>query len=478
MADEQQNFEEMLRSYNLTSEEKARVEEQQGKSPFTADTLKDFILKMREENAKEVAQRTDGKINYDELQIAWETVKDAKQGDDLYNAKVALQEKSEIVMQNIAPELDMATAPEISEWLKINNSLGNDANKQRNELLAGRLNAFYQQYDNDNGLGSVSPETAELIAKNQKQLEADYGDFDPFAEANGLIKDEQFANSKTFYDNLKIENKDPKSDKVDKEQYKKDMLALAKREAIAALSVQPNFYQLPKEERDKFFKASVAQFLEEGCVSILVSDMTAQLTQRAGTSPRPTEKELRAQAITIMKGFAANPKQVVVSNSAANGAHAARLQRQVNLEKRIAQKSDVRGLWGKIKAVKKNFEQKHPKTAGVLKVLGNLGLTIGVNVVSGATGLAALSAYRLYKAYKEAKIDRAKENSNKSMISYMFTSTKYRQKLIGSTVGIAFAAVGMGTGGIDANGLIGQGISHGWGHAVDSLSNMASGVWN
>ena len=182
-----------------------------------------------------------------------------------------------------------------------------------------------------------------------------------------------------------------------------------------------------------------------------------------------------------MKGFAANPKQATVSNSAANGAHAARLQQQVNFEKRIAQKSGVRGLWGKIKAAKQQFEKKHPKTAGVLKVLGNLGLTIGVNVVAGPAGLAALSAIRLYKAGRDAAKDLAKEGRKANVfntVGYMFKSTKYRQKLLGSTVGIAFAAVGIGTGGLDANGLIGQGLSHGWGHAVDSLSNMAGGVWN
>ena len=481
MADEQQNFEDLIRIYNLTSEEKSRVEEQQNKSPFTAETLKEFISQMRIENAKELAGRKDEKINYDELQVAWETVKDAKEGDDLYKTKVALQEKSEEELRKVSPDVDlnMATAPETSEWLAINDSIGNDTNKQRNAQISNRLVAFYKQYDEENGLGAVSPEIAAQIVQCQKQLETKYADFDPFAEENGQLKNPEFANSKAFYDRLKIDNKDPNSDTVDKEKYKKEMIELAKREAISTLSAQPNFHHLSEEEKDRIFKTAVAQFMEEGCVKILVAETTAKLTETQQNNPQE-QKKLQEQAKTIIKSFAAEPAEITISNSAANGVHAARLHQQVNFEKRIAQKSGVRGLWGKIKEIKKNFEKDHPKTAGIMKALGNLGLPIGVNIVAGPAGLATLSAIRLYKAHREAAKELREQGKDTNIfktVGYMFKSPKYRQKLLGATAGIVFAGVGVATGGLDVNGLLGQGLSHGWGHAAEGLSNMAHSAW-
>jgi len=159
------SLEEMVKPYNLTPEELDTVKQANQDKEFDQNTLAQFVNNMRVDNAKKTASKNVADISFDELQVAFETVKDAKEGDTLYETKQALLAKSEAVVDacSKAETLNIDSAPELSEWLKINNSIGNENTKDRNASLETKLVTMYQKYDEENGLAGITPEDAEKI---------------------------------------------------------------------------------------------------------------------------------------------------------------------------------------------------------------------------------------------------------------------------------------------------------------------------
>lgn len=450
-----ENFEEMIKAYNLTNEELEIVKAQNDRESFDPAGLKEFIEHMRRDHAIALVGRND-KIDYDELQVAWATVKDAKEDDaELFAAKTALQNKSEEIMQAVDPNvMDMATAPEIEEWLAINNTLGNKENAARNKALAKRLQTFYKQYDKENGLSSVSPTTAEEILATQKALKAQYAGF---AEDESVWERPEFAAAKEFYDKLVIQNVEDDVEHVSKEQYKKDMLELAKQEAITELSKNPDFMKLPEEQRNALFYKTSASFMEEGAVSMLMANTVKHFSadgQENGFNKEDVEKACRKYFEQV-----AEASEIPLTNGVVLAAYKGRQQEVVNQNKRIAQKTGVRGAWGGVKGWWKKFDKEHPKLAGAAKFAGNLGLTVGANYLLGGTGLAIVGAYRTYKAVQEAKQARDAEGSDKNLLKYIMTS-RHGIKVAGALASTVLSGVGA-LQSWDANGLVGQAINHG-----------------
>lgn len=466
----------MVQKYNLTSEELASVQKQHETEAFTEDSLAKFISEMRETNAIATSQKDAREIPFDELQVAWETVKDAKEGDAL-KTKQALQAKSEEMMQQADPNMvDMATAPELSEWLNINNSLENPDNTARNQALGKRLEEYNQQFDQANGLAGISPQQAEQISAASELLSQQYEGFNPFAANDkGELIYPEFENAKSFYEKLNIQNTDKNSENVDREQFIRDMAELAKRETIARLSTEPGFLDLPAEQQKKIFASVYAGYLQEGAVSLVVAQAVQNLDEQQKKDPQTREILEKAANEEFLR--ASEKSTINISNSAALGAYAGRLQAQTNIEKRISQKTETRGFWGKIKDKKKAFEQKHPKMAGALKFIGNIGLTMGVNMALGGAGLAALGAYKTYQAVKKANEERKaaneKSGQQQSLLKFLVKNPRHLISITSNVASVALAGWSAGMG-LDANGLVGQSINHGAGQAWDNMGNAMS----
>ncbi|MDD6881421.1 MAG: hypothetical protein PUE18_07595, partial [Firmicutes bacterium] len=476
MAEQNLSLETMVQKYNLTSEELASVQEQNKTKEFTEDSLAKFISEMREKNAIATSKKDALDIPYDELQVAWETLKDAKEGDAL-EAKQSLQVKSEEIMQQVDPNTtDMATAPELSEWLNINNSLGNSDNAVRNQALGQRLKAYNAQFDAANGLAGISQENAEQISEAAELLSKQYEGFNPFAtNDNGELIYPEFANAKDFYDKLNIQNTNSNCENVNKEQFIQNMSELARREAITRLSTTPGFLDLPASEQTKIFASVYAGCLEEGAVSLIVAQATQNLSEEQKKNPQ--KKEALEKAATENFRHISETETVQIDNSAALGAYAGRLSAQTNIEKRISQKTGKRNFWGKIKDKKKAFEQNHPKMAGALKFVGNIGLTMGVNMAFGGAGLAVLSAYKTYQAIKKANEERKaaneKSDEKQSLLKFLVKNPRHLISITSNVAGVALAGWSASMG-LDANGLVGQSINHGAGQALDNMGNAMS----
>jgi len=476
MADENFNLEEALKGYNLTSDEIKSVMARNKEQPFNADSLKVFITDLRVASSKEIVHKNAKDIEYDELSAAWETVKDTKEGDELYPTKQALQKKSDEYLSMVSGPLDMATAPEISQWLEINNSKDIGNIPEQNKQLEQKLNAFYKDYDAKNGLTNISSKDAQNILSISNQLNAQFKDFNPFAmDKDGKMLYPEFANSKAFYDNLNLisDQKDAKANAKTNADYRQLMAEIAMQEAITKLSVDPEFRNLSVADKQKRVISVCAGLMEEGAVSVLVADLTAKYSQNK-------EGKTHEQIATEAEGAfyaAAKGQKLNINAENALSASAARLQDQKNINKRIAQKTGKRSILGRIKDKKKEFEAKHPFLGGCANFLGNIGLTTAVNAATGGIGLVALGVYRASQSIKKANEERKQSGSEMGLIKYMVKNPRH---LVGLASNIASAAIGGYSGmiGLDANGLIGQGFSQGWGQAVDNMGNAIGSSWD
>lgn len=472
MAENQVNFDDLVRDYNLTSDEMSTVKTYYEHDNPDKEGLAKYIAKMREENAVATSKKDVTEIPYDELQVAWGAVKNAKEGEPL-EAKKALQDKSEALLSQVKEEnVDMTNAGELAEWLEINNSLNSKDNAERNKALGARLKSVYAQYDKENGLEKLTPAQAEEIVKTNEALSKQFAGFDPFESDNPA-----FVNVKDFYNKLNIDNSDKSVDEVNKEQYMHDMAELAKREAISQLSTNAEFLKLPADKQSEMFAQVYAGCMEQGAVSIIVNETMKKLSDEQRNDPNVKNEVEQASA----EAFAnmAQSDAVTVSNTAALGAYEGRAQAQTIYDKRIGQKIGKRGFWGKIKDKKKAFEQKHPKIAVVAKVVGSMALTTGVNMAFGGAGLAVLGAYKTYQAVKKANEERVAANANasaenkQSLISFLVHNPRHLISITSNVASVALAGWSASAG-LDANGLVGQSMKHGAGQAFDNMGQAMS----
>ena len=470
MAENQVVFDDLVKDYNLTSEEMSAVKAYYEHDNPDKSGLDKYVAKMRETNAIATSKKDVTEIPYDELQVAWGAVKDAKEGEAL-EAKKALQGKSEELLAAVRPDrITEASAPELSEWLEINNSLGNEDNIARNQAIGARLESVYEQYDKANGLAQVTPAQADEVSKANEALTKQFEKFDPFQSDSP-----EFKNVKEFYNKLEIDNSDKSVDEVNKEQYMKDMAELAKREAISHLSTNAGFLKLPAEQQAALFNQVCAGFMEQGAVSIMVNEALSKLPEEDRTNPDKTAQieQATATALAQIDGI----EKVSVSNTAALGAYAGRMQAQEDLDKRIGQKIEKRGFWGKIKDKKKAFEQKHPKIATVAKIAGSVALTTGVNMAFGGAGLAVLGAYKTYQAVKKANDERLaaneKTDEKQSLAKFLLKNPRHLVSITSNVASVALAGWSASAG-LDANGLVGQSMKHGGGQAFDNMGQAMS----
>jgi len=470
------NIEEMSYKYNLTPEELDAVKARHDSEKFTEETLARFIYSFRVTNSPKVAAKSIEDISFDELNATWATVKDAKEGDNLYAVKQELLSKSEAVVEGCsnAENLSISGAPELSQWLKINDSLNNEETASRNQALAQRIEQLYGSYDKENGLENLSPKDAKRISKISNELSERYADFNPFAvdeKGNLLVGD--FKTSEQFYKKLSIEN--ITEEKISKEEYITNMIDLAKKEAINHLSIQDGFDKLSKEDQDKLFYKSCAEYMEQGSISVLVSELTSRLSEEQRNKPESLDRN-RARARDAFYN-APNASRYAVSNTSALSAYFARLQNQADLTKRISDKTNNLSFWGKIKAKKKQFAENHPKAYGALKFVGAITLTYGINIVAGGAGLAAYSAYRTIKAIKQANDERKKTNSDKNLLKYICTNPRHLINISSNVAGVVLSGIS-GLSGLDANGLIGQSMNHGFEQAGQNIGNAIGNFVN
>lgn len=461
------NIEEMSYKYNLTPEELDDVKKRHSSEKFTEETLARFIYNFRVTNSPNVAAKSIKDISFDELNATWATVKDAKEGE-LYAVKQELLSKSEAVVEGCsnAENLTISAAPELSQWLKINDSLNNEETASRNQALAQRIEQLYGSYDKENGLENLSPKDAKRISKISNELSERYADFNPFAvDEKGNLLVGYFKTSEQFYKKLSIEN--ITEEKISKEEYITNMIDLAKREAINHLSIQDGFDKLSKEDQDKLFYKSCAEYMEQGSISVLVSELTSRLSEEQRNKPETLDRN-RARARDAFYN-ALNAPRYAVSNTSALSAYFARLQNQVDLTKRISDKTNNLSFWGKIKAKKKQFAKKYPKTYAALKIVG----IMGINMVAGGAGLAVYSTYCTIKAIKQANDERKKTNSDKNLLKYICTNPRHLISISSNVAGVVLSGIS-GLSGLDANGLIGQSMNHGIGQGLENMGNTIS----
>ena len=472
MALDDTKIQEVLNNYNLTSEEMVQFNRERPNDGFADEAaLRSYITKMRRENALKTAEKDAGDIAFDELQVAWETVKDAKEGD-LLNAKKALEEKSKAaVAEAKAENLSMENAPELSEWLKINNTL-KDKDSSRNKVLQDSLDEFYRNYDQEWKLENVNKNRAAEIIKLQQDMISTFKDLDPFAD--DATSRAQFKETIDFYNKLKLVGENGQLvTKDEKSQFVGQMVGLAKLEAATYLSTQEGFAQLSPQEKNQQFLEAFKSYLEQGAVSIMVADATSKMDpNQAGNL---NEEQLREKFTAAFRQSATQSEPV--SYKVAEAAYGGRLNTIKHINKRIAQKTEKRGFFGfsKLKEKWNKFAERNPKTAMALKMAGNFGLTIGMNALGGGVGLAALGVYRTYNAVRKA---REVCGSYKAI----FKNPSQMLNIASSASTVVFGAWSGIAGGLDANGIIGQGINHGFGETLNSMSdNISQGVsamWN
>lgn len=119
------------------------------------------------------------KLSYEEIRQAWsvlglldDKIAQATRPEAL-QAKLKMADYAEQLMASANPEQPwtMETAPEYSEWLKVSNDIQANNNSQekkdRNAKIGDSLNKFYQEFDAEYGLSSLTPESATHLEANQ-----------------------------------------------------------------------------------------------------------------------------------------------------------------------------------------------------------------------------------------------------------------------------------------------------------------------
>ena len=458
---------EELRTYNLTSEEQDTIKLNESKL-VDKKSVKEFIETMRKENARKTAEKDPKDVAYDELQVAWETAKDNK---ELADVKETLQKKSEEMMQIVDVENpDMSTAAELEEWLKINNSIGSKENEERNQKIGASLTSYFAQYDQDNGLNNLTPQQAAQIQNTADEIRANISSFDPFAvKEDGKLVDPRFESLKKFYDSLSLTDDNGKPISAEeKAKYLEEVKKLAREETITRLSTNPNYAQADAETKNKMILEGMLDSINESAASLLTAHICAQ--------GQKTQEERQEEYKKLIELAGEGKPLPPIAQQTAEGALAGRYQKVVGISKRIAQKTEKRGLFDKINGVMAKwveYQNKHPKMAIAI----NLGLTMGTNVLTGGAGLAVLGAFKTYEAIFKANEQRKQEGYEGGLLKYIGTHPRHIVSIVSNMASIGLSGWSAMQG-LDANGLVGQAFNHGIGNAFDNVKAMGEGLWN
>ncbi len=411
-------------------------------------------------SAVELANGDLSKLSFEQTAAAWSVLSsvDEVTAQKTHPDRVAARNKlKEFAEQRVAEAsqkgadgkdqpLSMENAPELSSWLAISNDVQANNNSQekkdRNAALSERLDKFYKEFDEENGLNNLPD--GKTIEKNSTELEAMEKDFGPFArDGQGNLVHPEFAGVAAFYDNLEIDNSDKDTDELDKKSYRDDMAALAIAEANAALSIDPEFAKLSAEDKKKRFITEVASRMEMGATNLIATQMAMNAAEKAADGKPRDPKEFEQNA---HKYFEAASNEgalpLKVKNNAAMAVLASRTTQLSHTAKRVAQKTGAMNVWNKVKKLDQELTKKHPKAYPFLK---NMAKTAAIGGLTGGAGLAVYSAYKAGKAIQKS-VKNYKENrqEGQSYWNYLKKNPKQIVAMTAAVAGAALSAYGVG----------------------------------
>ena len=259
------------------------------------------FLKQKETQALQIANGDLSQATFDEIHKAWEVlawVEEGKSAQNLVDAQRKMLdfaeqkvEESAQRIQNLKDSSDeqavidaMIDAPELSEWLVVNNKeISHDAVKEgRNQQLRFTLDDWYHKFDDVYNLNDLPP--AEQINKNATTLDDIEKSFAPFAkDEQGNLVHPEFAQMEAFFDKLEIDNSVQDVDKVNKDDYEAQVIEMSMVMAKTSLSVDKEFANLSKEEQQKRLAQVTLDYMENLVLAALVQQKTEDIAASKNT---------------------------------------------------------------------------------------------------------------------------------------------------------------------------------------------------
>ncbi len=181
-------------------------------------------------------------------------------------------------LKSFVDSKDERSPEDVDAFVEINNTLypKQEENKQKVEAQAVAQKATFEK---DNGLDSLTKESAPMIEANYNAIEDVYKDFNPYAkDEKGNLLHPEFANSAAFFDKLEVDN--DKDTKVSKEDLQAQMLEQAMLQAQTDLCIDPAFQALSPEQKLKIILETVAGNISTMQLQMMVAQREAEFTKK------------------------------------------------------------------------------------------------------------------------------------------------------------------------------------------------------
>lgn len=259
------------------------------------------FLKQKETQALQIANGDLSQASFDEIHSAWsvlESVQEGKSPQNLVDAQRKMLDFAEQTVEKFSEEVQelkdnpdgrdlvdmMMYAPELSEWLVVNNKeISHDAVKEwRNQQLRFNLDDLYHKFDDVYNLNDLP--SAEQINKNAATLDDIEKSFAPFAkDEQGKLLHPEFAQMEAFFDKLEIDNSAQDVDKVNKDDYKAQVIEMSIVAAKPILSIDKDFANLSKEEQQKRLVQATLACMENIVLTSLVQQKAEDIAASKNT---------------------------------------------------------------------------------------------------------------------------------------------------------------------------------------------------
>ena len=259
------------------------------------------FLKQKETQALQIANGDLSQASFDEIHKAWDVlawVEEGKSAQNLVDAQRKMLDFAEQKVEESAKHIQdlkdnsdgralldmMMYAPELSEWLVVNNKeISHDAVKEgRNQQLRFKLDDWYHKFDDAYELNDLPP--AEQINKNAATLDDIEKSFAPFAkDGQGKFVHPEFEQMEAFFDKLEIDNSAQDVDKVNKDDYKAQVIEMSMAVAKTSLSIDKDFANLSKEEQQKRLAQETLDQMESLVLTALVQQKTEDIAASKNT---------------------------------------------------------------------------------------------------------------------------------------------------------------------------------------------------
>ena len=326
MQDVELSYSEMLNRGEVEAENETKVDEdvdsktnENGRDDADQpDHPSDVSPMMSLDDAVRLVNGNLDNLTFAQIEMAYEALHtaDRSPNSEAGQALEKLRAFSEQKMQQAAPEdfaLSMENAPELDAWLRINDDVQNEINKgeaqqeklARNKALQGRINKFYQEYDQANALDNINSSSAAMVEANYNGIEALEG-YDPLArDENGKLVDSRFEKISEFYDELQINNDDTRIDTVTNSQLKRNMADLAVLEAQTELLKNPEFAKMSPEAQKEALAKEVNNRMQQGIANIISAELGDRFTkENAGLIAKLQDENLpEAEREALLKEY-------------------------------------------------------------------------------------------------------------------------------------------------------------------------------